>query len=417
MRIAYIFTTFPKLSEQFFLREVLELKRQGVTLELYSVFGGSDESAAGPVNRMHFADWVLLPIELLYWLFRRPQVLFGALLKLLPRGYGSWINYGENVLGIAFGLRFARKFRNAGYTSIHGTWATAPGMVVYLADQLTGMGYTLEAHAYDVFRDGGDAFLEAKLIGARAIRSSTEVTAEALRQRLSCACASSVQGMPKVHCIRRGLAGIPAYQAPKPRGVRQSLRVITVGRLIEKKGYLKQLEIYKSWQHKGIEFEAAIVGEGPLRKELRTRIDALGLQPWVQLMGQLEYQQVSELYAQSDLFLFTGVVSESGDRDGFPNVIGESMAHSLPVFTTDVSGTTEGIPNGIRGTVIDLAEPKQTADLIVAVMQDTAQLEQTTRAAYDWVVSDFQVAGNVHSLRKALWGADLASDSSRSVFP
>lgn len=405
MRIAYIFTTFPKLSEQFFLREVLELQRQGVELELYSVFGGSDESEAGPVTRMHFADWMLLPVELLYWLFWRPRAVFRALLKLLPWGYGSLTNYGENALGIAFGLRFAREFRTRGYASVHATWATAPGMVVYLADQLTGIGYTMEAHAYDVFRDGGDAFLEAKLAGARAIRSSTEVTSEALRQRLICASVNSVQGMPAVTCIRRGLTGIPRFKSPQPLFPGQPMRAITVGRLIEKKGYIMQLEIYKAWLDQGVDFEAIIVGEGPLYKKLKARLAELGLAQSVRLVGKLEYVQVTELYAQSDLFLFTGVVSASGDRDGFPNVIGEAMAHSLPVFTTDVSGTTEGTPHSIRGTVLDLAKPEQAAEEIVAAMRNSAALEQMTRAAYDWVVSDFQVESNVRSLRKALWGA------------
>ena len=77
----------------------------------------------------------------------------------------------------------------------------------------------------------------------------------------------------------------------------------------------------------------------------------------MRLTGKLEYAQVEALYAQANLFLFTGLVSASGDRDGFPNVIGEAMAHSLPVFTTDVSGTTEGVRDGVRGTVVDLAHP------------------------------------------------------------
>ena len=124
----------------------------------------------------------------------------------------------------------------------------------------------------------------------------------------------------------------------------------------------------------------------------------------MKLLGKLEYAQVTDLYKQSDLFLFTGVVSESGDRDGFPNVIGEAMAHSLPIFTTDVSGTTEGVPDGIRGTVINLADPEQTAAQIGEVLQDSKRVEQMTRAAYDWIVSDFQVASNVRKLKQALWG-------------
>ena len=154
----------------------------------------------------------------------------------------------------------------------------------------------------------------------------------------------------------------------------------------------------------GIPFHAGIVGEGPLYAELERNIEALGLSAHVTLTGKLEYAQVEALYAQANLFLFTGLVSASGDRDGFPNVIGEAMAHSVPVFTTDVSGTTEGVPHGIRGTVIDSENPEQTAAQILAVIEDTVDLERLTRAAYDWVLSDFQVGRNVQKLREALWG-------------
>ena len=56
------------------------------------------------------------------------------------------------------------------------------------------------------------------------------------------------------------------------------------------------------------------------------------------------------------------------------------MAHSLPVFTTDVSGTTEGVRDGVRGTVVDLTYPEQAAGKIVEVMQDDRKLERLTRA-------------------------------------
>ena len=47
MRVAYLFTTFPKLSERFFLREVQELRKQGMELEVYSMIGGIDHEEGG----------------------------------------------------------------------------------------------------------------------------------------------------------------------------------------------------------------------------------------------------------------------------------------------------------------------------------------------------------------------------------
>ena len=386
------------------MREVLELRRQNVELGLFSMFGGADHSEAGPVIRMHFKDWVLLIVEIGYWLFQRPVPLLGVIPKLVPIGYGSWTNYGENALGIAFAIRFARTLRDGDYDQIHATWATAPGMVTWLTHQLTGLGYTLEAHAYDVFRDGGDAFLEAKLRGAQAIRSSTEATCAELRARLEGGSGGDSGLRPLIHCIRRGLDSIPNYQQPKPWTKGRRLEVLSVGRLIEKKGYLKQLEIYERWSQQGVDFQVSIVGGGPLRRRLEADIRSKGLEEKVLLMGELDHSQVIQLYATSSFFLFTGQISASGDRDGFPNVIGEAMAHSLPVFTTDVSGTTEGIVDGVRGTVIDVADPRQAADTILSTIRQPDKLEGMTRAAHSWVLSDFQVSTNVKALRQSLWG-------------
>ena len=114
--------------------------------------------------------------------------------------------------------------------------------------------------------------------------------------------------------MRRGLLHVPAYRAPTVPVTQ--LQVLSVGRLIEKKA-TQQLDIY-AHQARGMPFHATIVGEGPLYDELKAKIDALGLEAQVTLAGKLQYAQVEALYAQSNL-IFTGVVSTSGDRDGFPN--------------------------------------------------------------------------------------------------
>jgi glycosyltransferase involved in cell wall biosynthesis len=404
MRLAYIFTTFPKLSEQFLLREVLELQRQGVAVDVYSIIGGgSDQSEAGPVRRMRFKDWVCLMIEVPYWLLHRPRVIFQALPKWLPFYYRSWINYGENVLGMVFALRFAREFQKLKYRGMHATWATAPGMVTYFKDQLIGGGYTLEAHAYDIFRDGGDAFLLEKLQAADAIRVSTEAARVELETRLR-SIGMEDEKLPTLMNVRHGLALIPAYRPPVASYPKQPIKAISVGRLIEKKGYFQQLEIYRHWLDLGVEFKACIVGGGPLFKNINAAIRASGLENHVELTGALDHEQVAELYPKCNLFLFTGLVSKSGDRDGFPNVIGEAMSHSLPVFTTDVNGTTEGVINGRTGRVIDLLDSKKAAEMILGDIERPELIEAMTRAAHRWVLSEFNVTKNMEDMKQALWG-------------
>lgn len=400
MRIAYLFTTFPKLSERFFLREVAALRARGLELEVYSMIGGEAVAEAGAVRHFRALDWLMLVPELAGWLLRRPGVSAGLLWQLRPWRYRSLTNWGENALGLALAVRFARHFAKRGYRCTHATWATAPAMASDALRRLVGLPYTMEAHAYDVFRDGGDALLEQKLAAAQCIRSSTEATASELRKRMEMAGIST-----PVVCIRRGLDAFPEMSPPQ-YAPGAPLRVLSVGRLIEKKGYLLQLAVFREWQRRGIAFRAEIVGEGPLRSQIETRIRQYGLVDQVTLTGKLSHAEVDRCYRSADLFLFCGQVSASGDRDGFPNVIGEAMAYALPVFTTDVSGTTEGVVDGETGYVIDLADAAVCAERIHAQMQDAAALQRVTTQALDWLHREFSTAENVRRLAQTLWGAD-----------
>ena len=397
MRIAYIFTTFPKLSERFFLREVVELRRQGLEFDLYSIIGGADESEAGPVTRMRWTDWLIVWAELLYWFLAKPKVVVRFLGRLNPFVYRSAINWAENALGLAFAIRFARRFRGIGYRFGHGTWATAPGMTVWALEGLIGLAYTLEAHAYDVWRDGGDAFLDTKLIGAKHLRSSTDATAKEMERRMA------LRGSARsVVCVRRGLESIPSFRVVEPSST-GVLKVLSVGRLIEKKGYSDQLEIFAVWRRRGVRFEAKIIGEGPLMGRLRAKAAELDLGDLVEFCGRLEHEAVDRAYCDADLFLFCGQVSESGDRDGFPNVIGEAMSHSVVVFSSDVSGTTEGVVNMLTGYIIEPGDCEQAAMQIYFRMQSEVNLGRVRVAAYDWICREFSIQRNAAKLRRSLW--------------
>lgn len=392
MRIAYLCTTFPKLSERFFLREVRALRAQGLDFDVYSMIGGVDVPEAGAVRHFRLWDGVVLIRESLVWLWRKPGAIFSLMQELNPFRYRSLINYGENALGLAFALRFARTFA-ARYASVHGTWATAPGAGAFALQALVGLEFTLEAHAYDIYRSGGDAGLIQKLSAARSVRCSTESAAAEIRRRLAAAGCSS----PPVVCIRRGLSEIPAHRAWSRNSV-ERWQLLSVGRLIEKKGYDRQLLVYRELKAQGLDFRATIIGGGPLESELRAQVQALGLRDEVHLAGKMDHAAVDAAYRAADFFIFYGRISDSGDRDGFPNVLAEAMRFSLPVFSTDVAGTTEVIRDGETGFLLDGADAAQDAAKIIACLADEACVSRVTLHAHNWVKKNFSVDTNAGQL-------------------
>ena len=404
MRVAYLFTTFPKLSERFFLREVQELRKQGMELEVYSMIGGIDHEEGGRVTHFRGVEWILMFAELLIWVVRRPLLSLKLIGMLNPFDYRSVINYGENALGLAFAFRYARDFEDRCLPA-HGTWATAPGMAAYAINALTSVPYTLEAHAYDIFRMGGDAHFGTKVLDARRIRSSTDSAAGEIRRRLEL-----LKGDPsKVICVRRGLDVVPGFRQFAFTPTRP-FRILSVGRLIEKKGYSDQLRLFDCLRRLGFAFQAEIVGGGPLEDALKKEVEDLGLSNFVEILGKLSHDAVDQAYLRSDAFIFYGRVSNSGDRDGFPNVIGEAMSHSVPVFSTDVAGTTEVIEDEVTGFLLSGSEFDRDAQRIIQSVCKTRLIGSVAFNAYRWVQHSFSVQANAAKLRHELWGR-IKSDS------
>ncbi|MDV7397406.1 hypothetical protein RZS08_38750, partial [Arthrospira platensis SPKY1] len=133
---------------------------------------------------------------------------------------------------------------------------------------LTGIPFSMAAHAYDIFRKGGDCLLNEKVACASFVHTSSQSAAKALQ---------TIAGPDKlVHVIRRGLDFIPP--PPSPKTLHDPLRILSVGRLVPKKGWFDQLVLYRAALDAGLDFTVRIVGTGPLLKSLRTTIKAHGLE-------------------------------------------------------------------------------------------------------------------------------------------
>ncbi len=386
--IAYFFTTFPKSTETFLQREIIAMRAHGVNLRLYSLWGGGGSFRGVPVA--HFNKWRLLT---LFWLIpyegsRRPDVLKQLLRGLFTRRAPSWLNFWENMLGAGFGCVHLREFRRNPPALIHAAWGGAPATAAWLMARVDGHRFSAAAHAYDIYEHGGDWWLKDKLVDAAFVHTSTEMGRRALAEH----------GIPaeKIICIRRGLDRLPAL---KPlRASRSPLHLVCVARLVEKKGLDHQLKIYAALVAAGVEFEARIVGDGPLRAGLEQLAGALGIGARVTFTGHLPQHEVWDQLAWADVLLHTGVVASSGDRDGLPNVIPEAMSVGVVVVTSPVAATTEAVTNDVTGVVATVDHPAEWVTALRRLSIDDAWAEQLRRAGRRWVEENFDAHRNAARL-------------------
>ncbi len=146
--------------------------------------------------------------------------------------------------------------------------------------------------------------------------------------------------------------------------------ILTVARLVEKKGLLYLLRACRALRDQGYGFDCRIVGEGPLRATLEQHIHELGLTDTVELAGAETHERVIEMYQQATLFALPSVVAENGDRDGIPNVLVEALYLRVPVVSTPVSGIPELIRSESNGLLVPERDHAVLANAIKRLLDD-----------------------------------------------
>jgi colanic acid/amylovoran biosynthesis glycosyltransferase len=390
VKVSYLITTFPKLTELFLQREIRALRLLPVELSLYSLWGGGSQFDGLRIHRFPKARAATLLWWLPYWLVRKPAVFLGLFKSLARRPMPSWTNFGETLIGIAFAVSHARRMSEMGRRPdvIHAAWATMPATAARLLHQLTGIPFTMSAHAYDVFKNGGDWLLPEKVRDAAHIATSTQsARVELIRRGADSEDVSVVLG---------GLFPFPRLEVA--RSHRHPLRILSVGRLVEKKGQAEQLSIYAEMQRRGIAFEARMIGDGPLAKTLRLRIADLDLTQSVTLTGSLSFDRVLEEFAWADVLVFTGRVAADGDRDGLPNVILEAMATGTPVVTNTVAGIPELVEDGRNGVLLSDLEPDKWIRALLQLRDDDVFYGRLRREGREVIEKHFDARFNTREL-------------------
>ncbi len=384
--LAYLFTTFARPSETFLRRELDAVRSLGVDVRVVSLWGGAGEGVRTfPLGQMLTLIW-----RSFRELILRPAPYRDLLEHMLDRDIPSWLNFGENWRGIGCAILLARELKAARTRRCHAVWATMPAAAAWVLHHIAGIPYTMGAHAYDIHEDGGDWLLPLKLRDAALVHCSSEAACERV---LALGCEPG-----KVVVIRRGLTHIPATLKPLREGRAALPRLVSVGRLVEKKGYCEQLRLLAALAEAGLDFEAAIVGSGPKEAELKALAAQLGLSKRLRFTGWLDEASVNAELDRADAFIFTGKVAQSGDRDGLPNALAEAMARGLPVLTTNVGATAEVIRNGENGYILPIDEPEAWCKALDSICNDDAFCENLRRRARRWIEDNFDAMGNAAKL-------------------
>jgi colanic acid/amylovoran biosynthesis glycosyltransferase len=378
-RTAYILLWFPKPSETFVFREVMNLRKMGLPLKVFSLYGELTESmseemrsASKDVERLGLPYLKSVASDIRYW-WVRDRRLTASLFRTVPlRRWNGLEKTGENLWAFLCAFRLARRFQEEGIEHIHAPWASGPATAAWIASRLTGIPFTFNSRAWDIYPP--DGALKEKVRDAVFVRSETGTNIGYLSRFCGC----------DISKFRLTYNGVPlTSHRDAPVRMEPPYQFLALGRFVGKKGYDFLLRGCGILADKGVDFRLTMAGDGSLAGRLKALAQKLGIADRVAFPGFVPYDGVSDLIYQSDMLIMPSVVHSSGDRDGIPTVIMESLMHRVPVIATDVSGIAEVIEDGVTGLLIPEKDPAAIADAVlkmVASRESSLAMAETGRA-------------------------------------
>lgn len=404
LKVAYVLKRFPRFSETFILNELLELERQGVDVEVFSLLKPPEEMRHELLGGLK-ARITYLPSNssILGMQVKQTDSTGANEAKLGVAEAVETIDFGDALSGKdaaatavilfkATALAFIAKAR--GVQHFHAHFGSDAATVAMLASRLSGVGYSFTAHARDIYHTYVNPKADRKMRQAKIAEANFVATvSEFNRSHLQ-----SLAGEAHANRIHRLYNGVDLSRFEFHPDGREPHTILSVGRLVEKKGFADLIAGCAILRDQQTPFRCIIVGDGPLQQDLQSQINALNLQHHVELAGPKPQEQLREIMRNATLFALPCIVTESGDRDGLPTVLLEALAAGLPCISTDVAGVPEIIADGRTGLLIPPGQPADLARAMVRLLSEPDLRIQIAWQGRDKAASDFDLKRNVATL-------------------
>jgi glycosyltransferase involved in cell wall biosynthesis len=160
------------------------------------------------------------------------------------------------------------------------------------------------------------------------------------------------------------------------------------------KGHTYLIEAFTLLREKGLAFTCHLIGDGPLKETIRSRIHQSKLEQQVIMHGSLAGPDVRRVLAAADIAVLPCVVGKRGDHDGIPVFLMEAMAMELPAVSTRLSGIPELIEDGHTGFLVPPGNSRALADALLLLAADPVLRRRMGKAARMQVKAHFDLDRN-----------------------
>ena len=397
IKIAYILSKFPVFTETFIIREIREIRRRGIDVEVFSLKSADgDKSNHAEAEELragtHYIPFFLSAevwASVLYYLRARPGKTLGMLGKIIGRNISSPMTLLKSLAVMPKAMTIARRLRKMGIDKIHCHWATVPATASWIVSTLNDAEFTFTTHALDIFK--ADNMLEEKMAASSGVRTISAFNKQYLLERYPSISPDKISVIHIGIDIRRFV--------PHDRSGHKGFVVLSIGRLVETKGFQFLLQACDILRKRNIDFFCRIIYvSDAYDDEIFALHNKLGLRGAVELISEVPQEKILDYYDSSDCLALPCIVDKSGDRDGIPTVILEALATEMPVISTEVSGIPEVVINDLSGILIQPESSSELADALETLYRDPALREKLGKRGREIVLDEFEISRSVDLL-------------------
>ena len=389
MRIAYFLYEFPLLSETFILNQITGMIDRGHDVDIYANHRSKLDKHHPQIASYNllsktrfFFDipdgflkrWIKV-IGLIRGIWRRPELVFR-----ITTLFGE----GRQNLNLRFMYAILAIADRGNYDVIHCQFGTLGPLALTLKRLHATDGKIVTSfRGYDISRAiRNDPSIYNKLFQEGDLFLA--VSKNIRDKLLAAGCPSE-----KIVVLHSGIDCARFRFAEHQKGLLEQVKVLSIGRLVEKKGLEYAIEAVANVHKTGRNLHYSIVGDGELRNDLEKKIADCRIQDLVDLFGWQDHNSVTRILSEAHIFITPSVTADDGDQEGIPNVLKEAMATGLPVLGTLHSGIPELVEDGVTGCLVPERNVEALTDSLIDLYDHPEKWTEMGKKGREKVEAEF----------------------------
>ena len=397
MKILFIVTTFPVLSQTFVLNQITGLVDQGCEVDILAMIKGREAKIQSDIikynllDSTYYFDDILrqVPIKKILRL-REFIILFKNNFLKRPKALLKSLNafrLGVEAVTLKTFYTTVSFIDKGPYDIVHCHFGPNGRRGIYLREIGAIDGKIITAfHGYDLtshIRQKKEHIYSKVFSKSDLIMPISHIWRNKLI-KMGC-------NKNKIIVHRMGIDTEKLNPKINNRKGKKHFKVLSVGRFVEKKGFTFSIKAVARAvvEFKNISYE--IIGNGELRQEYTKLIKQLKANDYINILGWRNTEEVIDIMKDADILLAPSITSQTGDQEGIPVVIMEAMALGLAVISTKHSGIPELVKNGKSGFLVNEKDTEELKNKLIFFAENPEKIDEMGKVGRRIVCEEFDI--------------------------